>query len=164
MDDARRPGRIDRFFRALYRKLFAINDTPQRIAAGVGLGVFCGVLPGSGPIAALFLAMLFRVNKAAALLGSILTNTWISIPVFLLSARAGALMTGSSYAVINREWSALMRDFTWGKLGALSAGRIAGPVAIGYLAVSSVIALAAYAATLGAVIIIRKRRNAGKGT
>lgn len=46
-------------FRSIYLKLFQINDTPQRIALGVGLGVFTGIIPGAGPIAALFLAMLF---------------------------------------------------------------------------------------------------------
>jgi len=89
--------RISRFFKAVYLRLFRINDTPQKIALGLGLGVFMGVLPGTGPVAALALAFLLKVNRASALLGSVLTNTWLSIPVFLLSLRVGASFAGINY-------------------------------------------------------------------
>jgi len=63
------------FFQLLYLKLIKINDTPQKIAFGFGLGVFSGIFPGTGPLAALFLALILRANRASALLGSLLTNT-----------------------------------------------------------------------------------------
>ncbi|MDD5109551.1 MAG: DUF2062 domain-containing protein, partial [Candidatus Omnitrophica bacterium] len=53
----------------LFSKLFKINDTAGKIALGVGLGVFSGLMPATGPLAALFLAFIFKANRAAALLG-----------------------------------------------------------------------------------------------
>jgi len=80
--------KIVRFLKIIYRKLVIINDTPQKIAQGFGLGVFLGVLPFFGPIAALVLSSLFRMNKAAAILASLLTNSWISVVTFLLSVKS----------------------------------------------------------------------------
>ena len=36
----RTTNKVARFFKALYLKLFRINDTPQKIAIGFGVGVF----------------------------------------------------------------------------------------------------------------------------
>ena len=108
--------RISRFFRVVYLKLFRINDSPQKIAMGFGIGVFLGVLPFTGPIAALAMAFILRVNRASALLGSILTNTWISIPVFLFSIRAGAFITGVKCQDLNNGWDLLVKDFHWANL------------------------------------------------
>jgi len=151
--------RITRFARFVYLKLFRINDTPQRIAIGFGLGVFSGVLPGTGPIAALFLAFLFRVNRASALLGSLLTNTWISVPVFLLAVKAGALLTGATYQDIRAQWDLLVRDFRWEQLWSLSAFKMIGPVLIGYCAVSMCIGVCGYAAALAAISAFKKQRR-----
>ncbi|PIR13657.1 MAG: hypothetical protein COV50_05635, partial [Flavobacteriales bacterium CG11_big_fil_rev_8_21_14_0_20_35_7] len=62
-----------------------MNDTPQRIALGLGLGSALGMLPGTGPLAALFLAVVFKVNRASAFLGSLATNIWLSLVTFLLA-------------------------------------------------------------------------------
>ena len=62
----------------LFDKLFKINDTPQKIALGFGLGVFAGIFPGTGPVAAILLAYVFRANRASALFGSLFTNTWLN--------------------------------------------------------------------------------------
>lgn len=150
--------KIARFFKAVYLKLFRINDTPQRIALGLGLGVFCGVLPGSGPIAALTLAFLLRVNRASALLGSVLTNTWISIPVFLLSLRAGAAITGVHYQDLHRDWALLIKDFRWAVL--LNAGvyKILLPMVIGYAIISLAIGIIAYIATLIIVEYVKSKK------
>ena len=58
---------IKNFLRFVYAKLFSINDTPNKISLGLGLGVFAGILPGTGPIAAVFLALVFRANRASGL-------------------------------------------------------------------------------------------------
>jgi len=149
-------SRIQRFFKAVYLKLFRINDTPQKIAMGIGLGVFFGVLPGMGPLAALFFAFIFKVNRAGALLGSLLTNTWLSVPVFFVSANIGSILTGSDYADIYRTWTDLIKDFAWNKLFQLSIYRIAAPVILGYIMVGLFIGIAAYAVTLG---IIKSAKN-----
>jgi len=151
---------ISRFFKVVYLKIFRINDTPQRIALGLGLGVFMGVLPGTGPIAALALAILLRVNRASALLGSILTNTWLSIPVFLLSLRTGAFLTGVSYQGLNRDWPLLIKDFHWATLLDLGVYKILTPILAGYALISLSIGIIAYALALIIVVYGRRKRSA----
>ena len=45
-------------------KLLGINDSPHRIALGIGLGLFLGVLPGTGVIAALAVAFIDETHDA----------------------------------------------------------------------------------------------------
>lgn len=156
MDKRPLSDRISRFFRALYLKLFRIDDSPQKVAIGFGLGVFLGVMPAMGPIAALFLAMVFKVNRVSALLGSIITNTWLSIPVFILSIKAGSLVVGTSYDKIRAGWSALSNDFSLDKLFRLSVNDIVAPVIIGYVVVAAAIGVIAYAAAL---LVVRLRKE-----
>lgn len=155
--------RIARFFRFLYIKLFRINDTPQRIAIGLGIGVFSGVLPGTGPVAALALAFVFRVNRASALLGSVITNTWLSIPVFLVSLKAGAALTGLKYPDVQAHWEVFLRDFQWSRLLNLSVYKMIGPVLIGYFAVAALIGFASYLASLVTVSYFRDRKKRERG-
>ena len=145
-----------RFLKSAYLKLFRINDTPQRIAFGFGVGVFLGVMPGAGPVAALLFAILLKINRASALIGSILTNTWLSIPVFLLSVKTGSAVTGISYKDISEGWALLLKDFNWVKLFQVSVYKIIFPIAVGYLIVSAFIGILAYTVIL-AVISMRKK-------
>ena len=151
--------KIARFFKALYLKLFRINDTPQKIALGLGVGVFCGVLPGSGPVAALTLAFLLRINRASALLGSVLTNTWMSIPVFLLSLKIGACLTGVHYQDLQNSWSLLIKDFHWASLFDAGIRDILIPILLGYAAVSLVIGIVTYAIALMVIKYIKRKKS-----
>lgn len=139
---------FSRFCRLIYLKLFRINDSPQKIALGLGIGVFCGAFPGSGVLVALFFAFLFKVNRAGAILGSVLTNTWLSIPAFLVSLKVGSFLTGTNYIDIQERWKLLLKDFKWSSLAGLSVYKIILPVAVGYLVVSLFIGALAYAAAL----------------
>ena len=121
----------------------------------MGIGVLSGVFPGTGPVAALFLAFIFRVNRASALLGSIVTNTWMSIPVFLLSVKIGALITGTNYHDIHSRWGAFVKEFRWEQLLSLSMFRIIGPIIIGYVAVSIAIGVLTYVVTLAAIYFFK---------
>jgi len=100
-------------FKLIYLKLFRIDDTPQRIALGLGIGVLLGILPGSGPIAALFLAWVLRVNQASALLGSLFTNTWLSIVTFILSIKVGSIITKLNWQDVQRDWMLFLKNFHW---------------------------------------------------
>lgn len=151
-------SRIARFFKFIYLKLFRIDDTPQKIALGFGLGVFLGVMPGAGPIAALVVSFLFKVNRVSALLGSILTNTWLSMPVFVLSVKTGSVVTGVSYNSISDGWASIIKSFEWGKLFQLSMYQVIFPVLIGYLIVSAVIAVLAYIIILFAAKRMKRKR------
>ncbi|MBI5144700.1 MAG: DUF2062 domain-containing protein, partial [Candidatus Omnitrophica bacterium] len=97
------------FLKLIYVKLFKIHDAPQKIALGFGLGVFLGIFPGTGPIAALFLAWRLKINRASALLGSLLTNTWLSIVIFLLSIKFGLSITQFKWQKITHHWLESLR-------------------------------------------------------
>jgi uncharacterized protein (DUF2062 family) len=148
---------ISRFFRLLYLKLFRINDTPQRVSLGFGLGVFLGVLPGAGPVAALLLAFVFRLNRAAAVLGSLVTNTWISVATFALAVKAGSALFGLDWHAVRSSWLAVIKDFHFARL--LELRRAAIAVMIGYIVVSLAIGAAAYLAALIAIMRGRGRKR-----
>jgi len=150
-------NRIRRFFKVLYLKLFRIDDSPEKVALGFGLGVFLGVMPGMGPLAALVVSILIKANRAAALLGSILTNTWLSIPVFFMAIKTGSAVTGVSYESIKDAWFSLMGNFEWSKFFHISFNDVFVPVMLGYALVSLCIGLIAYAAAF----LISKYRKDG---
>jgi hypothetical protein len=54
-------NRVVRFSKFLYLKTVRINDLPHKIAMGFALGSFLGVLPFTGVVAALILAVIFKV-------------------------------------------------------------------------------------------------------
>lgn len=151
--------RVSRFFKLIYLKLFRINDTPNRIAIGFGLGVFLGSMPGAGPLAAVFFALLLRVNRASALAGALLTNTWLSIAFFLLSIRIGSRISGLSYNDLCNQWSIFLKDFHWINLFQFSAYKIILPVVAGYVVISLFLGILSYALAY-VFIITRQRRKA----
>jgi len=86
--------RVRRWLKLHYLRLIRIDDPPERIARGVAIGVFLGILPTFwlGLILALILALILRANKAAAVLGTFIMNP-ITMPFFLtLSATVGGII------------------------------------------------------------------------
>lgn len=151
------------FFRTLkffYLKLFRTNDTPQRIACGLGTGVFIGILPGAGPFAALIISMLLRVNRAAAVLGALITNTWTSLITFYLAIKIGAAVMSLDWKNLYSQWQILIKDFHWKFLFRLSFLKIALPVLIGYLFIAFILGLLAYFICL--IILRGGKRAIGK--
>ena len=59
---------MKRILRFVYLRIVRANDSPPRVAAGVAIGVFLGIFPtfGLGLVLAYILAVIFRINKAAA--------------------------------------------------------------------------------------------------
>jgi uncharacterized protein (DUF2062 family) len=147
---------ILRFFKLVYAKLVTINDTDQRIALGFGVGVFCGIMPTMGPLAALFLAFALRLNRASALLGSLLTNTWLSIVTFILSIKIGSAIMKVSWGDVRQDWLLFLQGFKWQHLFKLSLLKIVLPVVIGYFLVSLFLGLFAYLITF---LILRTIRH-----
>jgi uncharacterized protein (DUF2062 family) len=148
---------ILRFVRLIYIKLFRIHDTPQKIAQGFGLGVFLGILPGTGPIAALFLAFLLRVNRISALLGSILTNTWLSVLTFLLSIKLGSAIMNLNWQETYKNWLRFLKEFSFAGLFKVSILKIILPLAIGYFIVALCAGLLAYLITFVIFAQVKQR-------
>jgi uncharacterized protein (DUF2062 family) len=140
--------KIKRFFNLLFAKLFKINDSPQKIALGLGIGVFTGIFPGTGPLAALFLALLLRVNRASALIGSLLTNTWLSFVTFLLAIKLGSGLFGIGWQQLHQDWSSFLKGFNWLALFQLSILKVILPVITGYLLIAFCLGLIVYLVAL----------------
>jgi uncharacterized protein (DUF2062 family) len=144
-------------FKSVIGKLVGIHDTPQKIAQGFGLGVLLGIFPFVGPIASLVLATLFRINRASALLGSLLTNTWLSVATFLLAVKVGSAVFGIDWKNVCQNWNSLKANADWLDLFKLSALKIAFPVMLGYLIISLLAGILAYLITLGIVVAVKRK-------
>ncbi len=143
----------------IFAKLFYINDSAQNIALGVGLGVFSGLMPGSGPAAALFLAFIFRANRAAALLGSILTNTWLSLVTFILAIKIGSVILKLHWQEVYQKAQGLIHDFHWVKFFKLSFLEVLLPIIAGYIIIGLFLGVISYFLTL---LIIRRNAHGSK--
>lgn len=155
-------GKIKTFFKSLYDKLVHINDSPQKIALGFGLGVFLGILPGAGPIAALALAFLFKVNRIAALTGGLLTNTWMSVVTFVLAVKIGSAATGKSWVAVYDQCKLILQNFHFRDLEHRVVFEILEPLVIGYIAVGLAAGILSYLLVL--IILAGKSKMTGRHT
>ncbi len=69
-------------------------DTPHRLGLAFGLGVFLGVIPGTGVIVAVGAATLFRLNLPLMVAGAMLTNPITTPFVYAMSYYIGLKMLG----------------------------------------------------------------------
>ncbi len=153
--------RLKIFLKDTYRKLVKIDASNQKIALGLGLGVFFGVLPGVGPIISLALASALRVNKAAALLGCLLTNTWISFVTAIFAVKIGAWVFGTEWQGMGQSFNNLTRNFSFSGWFKLTGREIFLPVIAGYAIIASGAFLAAYLISL--IVLNRFRQKQIKG-
>ena len=72
----------------------------RSVAAGVAIGLFCGLIPGPFQMmsAALF-AVLLRANLPVAVLTTLYTNPFTILPLYLLAYELGARVSGAHNAV-----------------------------------------------------------------
>jgi len=145
--------------RQFFIKLFKINDTPHKIALGFGIGVFLGIIPGTGPLVALIIASFLRINRAAAILGSLLTNTWTTLLTTILSIKIGSTILGLNWQEVYKSWLNLLKDFQWGNLFKLSILKIILPILIGYFMIALFLGLLVYLIFL---LILTRRKNENK--
>ena len=140
----------------LYEKIFRINDTPQKVALGFGIGVFAGILPGTGPLAALFLALIFRANRASALATSLLTNTWLSFLTFVLAIKTGSAIFKISWQSLRSDWSMYLSHWHWQDLFSAPALKIVLPVITGYIVIALCLGIISYAVMLIILKFVKK--------
>ena len=149
-------NRLNRLFKFIYTRLFLLNDSPQRIALGFGLGVFLGVMPGMGPIASLILASLFRLNRSAALFGSIMLNTWINFLTLILAIKIGSVIMGLNWNSVYAESVSIFKNFRFAKLFDLPILTVITPILVGYFVIAVCAAILAYLVVL---IILKAIRH-----
>ena len=56
--------KIQKWFQDLYKELLAVNESPHRVGLSFAIGVFLGILPFTGVIAAIAVAVFFRLIPA----------------------------------------------------------------------------------------------------
>ena len=155
-------NRFLRRARLLYLKAVHINDSPGKIALGVAIGVFCGIMPAMGLVVALLLAFVFKANRAAAILGSAATNAWISFVSFLLSIKLGSVILGIDWREVYRQWHSFAGNFRFRGLFEPAILKILAPLATGYLVIAALAGLGSYVVTFILVRLIRAHKNRAK--
>jgi uncharacterized protein (DUF2062 family) len=133
-----------------FNRFLQIRDTPQKAALGLGLGVFLGVIPGAGIIAALIIASFLRFNRAASVLGVLITNTWLSVVTFLLSIKLGSAIMNLRWQEVYERWQEFFRNFHWSGIFKIPLLEILVPVALGYLIIAFALGFFTY---LGALFV-----------
>lgn len=79
-----------------FRRLFALNDTPERIARAFALGVFLAFSPliGLHLLLGVLFAVFFGLNRFALFLGLLINNPWTLIPIYAAGTYLGSLLIG----------------------------------------------------------------------
>jgi len=78
----------------LIKKLVRVDDSPKRIARGLAIGVFWGILPTFG-LAILFslpTAVFLRANKFSAVLGTFVANPFTTPFIYAFEYKIGELI------------------------------------------------------------------------
>ncbi len=137
-------------FEKLYRKIVGINDSPQKIARGVAIGIFWGIMPTFG-LAIIFsvpTAILLRANKFSSILSSLISNP-LTTPFFLgFGYKIGEYILNSPKDNIpSLSWEIIKTEYLW---------EISKSLLIGTTILATTIALSAYVVILK---IIQKHRR-----
>lgn len=85
-----------RFVARTARLLGQIEGSPSRVAAAFGIGVFIAFFPllGIHTLLALGIALAFRLNKVAILVGAWTNNPWTLAPMYSAGTLLGCALLG----------------------------------------------------------------------
>ncbi len=100
--------------RRLAQLVLQVDDTPTRVAASFGVGMFIAFFPifGTHTAIALAVAFLFRLNRVAVLSGAWMSNPWTIVPMWTFGALVGCAMLGVSPRALGQiDWSLSGRAF-----------------------------------------------------
>ena len=164
--------KLREFFKKIFHQLVTLDDAPHKIAFGFGLGVFLGILPGTGPAAALAISFIFKVNRLAAVTGSLLTNTWLSVAAFVFAAQIGSFLLGLKTEDVISQCKNLFENFHWkylltlhywqdflGNIFSLTFWSVVKPLMVGFAVVGIVAGSTAYIFARVILMIYRRKRK-----
>ena len=81
-------------------RLLHLSDSPNRTAAAFAIGIFWGMSPVTPPFfglqtgMALFCALIFRLNKIATFIGTLISNPFTFVPVYMFGTYVGSVVLG----------------------------------------------------------------------
>jgi uncharacterized protein (DUF2062 family) len=138
--------------RRTLQMLLHLEDTPHRTAVAFGLGLWLAFFPllGIHTGLALLIAFLFRLNRAALLVGVYFSNPWTVAPLYVAGTMLGCAVLGIPTEGLEQiDWSlhgaefyralgATLRPYIWPfVVGNTILGVLAGVV--GYVALRFVL-------------------------
>lgn len=100
--------------RRLIQAFLHLDDTPPRIAAAFGVGVYLAFHPlfGLHTLMALGIAFAFRLSRAAVLVGICVNNPWTMAPIYMAGTALGCWILGVPlHGLRNIEWDLDNRAF-----------------------------------------------------
>ena len=153
-------------FKDLLKKLFHIEDSPERTALAYSIGIFLGFSPflGFHTLGGIAVAFLFGLNRIAVLLGVWSNTPWWIVPYYGVATWLGMWLTGFQFEEgalqemfrLGMEKGFLQSDF-WGSL-ASQRGFLFSFV-IGSLVLATLLSLALYPLSLKGIKLYRFRMN-----
>jgi uncharacterized protein (DUF2062 family) len=149
---------VKRWLRYQYFKLTRLNDSPEKVAGGLALGVVLGIMPtfGLGVVLAVLIAGPFKVNRASAIIGTLVMNPWTTPFFWALSYLAGSIVLGNN---ISETISVIKSiDTHTGLWKNIMAHRLLLPYVIGNIIVTAMAAASFYVAALYVVKESRKAK------
>jgi uncharacterized protein len=162
--------KLRRRWKILLLDLLGREETPERVAAAIGLGVGIGFSPfiGFHLFLALGLALLFRLNKIDTVLGTFCGNAPTWTPIFPIGYRLGRFLLGySNHKVPRLNWGAIFHsDPTWVFHPIQTAHQVFGrhafaPRMLSFLVGTTILAIllgfVAYALTLALLRLYHRR-------
>lgn len=154
------PLKTSRRLKVLLADLLGREESPDRVAAAIALGVGIGFSPFMGVhfVLAIGLAFLFKLNKVDAALGQFVGNPWTLPPVFAAGYTLGRVLLGYDRTEVpNLPWDRLLhRDFWHAFTGPTLRPRLASFL-VGTLVLATLIALATYLVVRAALRIYHRR-------
>jgi len=114
------------------------------VAAGAAVGVFLGIVPGEGVTASIVVALIFRLNRLAAIAGSLATNMWTTFLVLPPAAWIGGMIFGISYQDLIASFKAT-HSLGWKEIfSQVIFWNVALPLLVGFVVVAGLIAAGFY--------------------
>ena len=153
--------------RILKYRVLHVDDTPHRIALGMGIGFFVTWTPTVGFQMALVVALctLFRANKFVGVPFVWISNPATIVPIYYPNYWLGVHVTPGAHMTKLADWNHMVREVFgpgtgwWDRVSGFWSfmGRIAVPLWVGSLIVAVVVGIVAYWLTYAAVVNYRKR-------
>jgi hypothetical protein len=134
----------------LIKKLVRVDDSPKRIARGVAIGVFWGIIPTFG-FAILFslpTAVLLKANKFSAVLGTFVANPFTTPFIYAFEYKIGQLVLKTAPL-----------PFSWSLFRLENLLNLSRSILVGSSLLATVIALITYFLTFGIVLGYRRRKS-----
>jgi uncharacterized protein (DUF2062 family) len=149
-----------RRWKVLVLDLLGREESPERVAAAIAVGIGVGFSPfiGFHIWIALGLAFLFRLNKIDAALGQFVGNPWTLPAVYALGYRLGRrLLNYDRRSVPGLAWDRLLHSDFWNAFkGPAFAPRLLSFL-VGTMVIATFIAVATYGLSLAILRLYHRR-------